>query len=161
MTVTPGSPNSRLDPEPIPRRDLLGLASLWSAASALLFAALGAMRLPNAAIVAAPSKSFGETLPESLPAGEAFIPANRAVAIFRDSEGIYAISTICPHLGCVVKSNPEGFECPCHGSRFKPDGTVSKGPSPLPLKWLKVKAVNGGFQVDESTTVPAGTRVKA
>ncbi len=161
MTVMPGTPQSRLDPEPMPRRDLLGLASLWSAASALLFALLGAMRLPNAAIVAAPSKSFGVTLPESLPAGEAFVPPNRAVAIFRDSEGVYAVSTICTHLGCVVKPNAEGFECPCHGSRFKPDGAVAKGPAPLPLQWLKVKATNGGFQVDEGKTVPAGTRVKA
>jgi cytochrome b6-f complex iron-sulfur subunit len=161
MTVVPGTPQSRLDPEPVPRRDVLGLASLWSAVSALAFAFLGAMRLPNAAIVAAPSKSFGVTLPESLPEGEAFIPANRAVAIFRDGEGVYAISTICTHLGCVVKPGAEGFECPCHGSRFRPDGTVAKGPAPLPLPWLKVKAVTGGFQVDEATVVPPGTKVKA
>ncbi len=161
MTIVPGSPKSRLDPEPMPRRDWLGLASLWSAGSALLFGFLGAMRLPKAAVVAAPSKGFDVTLPESLQLGEAFVPPNRAVAVYRDAEGVYAISTICTHLGCVVKPNAEGFECPCHGSRFQPDGAVARGPAPRPLNWLKVKVADGGFHIDEGKTVQAGTKVKA
>ena len=161
MTVRPGTPKSRLDPEPMPRRDWLGLAALWSMASALLFATLGSMKLPMAAVVAAPSKGFDVTLPESLAAGDAFVPADRAVAVFRDSEGVYALSTICTHLGCVVKANAEGFECPCHGSRFKRDGAVAKGPAPRPLSWLKVGAATGGFHIDEGKTVPPGTRVKS
>lgn len=161
MTVRPGTPKSRLDPEPMPRRDWLGLAALWSMASALLFATLGSMKLPMAAVVAAPSKGFDVALPESLAAGEAFVPADRAVAVFRDSEGVYAMSTICTHLGCVVKANAEGFECPCHGSRFKPDGAVAKGPAPRPLTWLKVSAAAGGFHIDEGKIVPPGTRVKS
>ena len=161
MTVRPGTPKSRLDPEPMPRRDWLGLAALWSMASALLFATLGSMKLPMAAVVAAPSKGFDVALPESLAAGEAFVPADRAVAVFRDSEGVYAMSTICTHLGCVVKANAEGFECPCHGSRFKPDGAVAKGPAPRPLSWLKVSAAAGGFHIDEGKIVPPGTRVKS
>ncbi len=159
MTVVPGSPRSRLDPEPLPRRDWLGLASLWSAGSAMLFALLGSMRLPKAAIVAAQSKGFDVALPESLRIGEAFVPPNRAVAVFRDAEGVYAISTICTHLGCVVKPGAEGFECPCHGSRFKPDGAVSRGPAPRPLAWLKVTPGDGIFHVDEGKTVPPGTKV--
>ena len=161
MTVIGGTPKSRLAPEPMPRRDWLGLAAIWSAGSALLFGLLGALRLPKAAVVAAQSKAFNVTLPESLPVGEAFIPPSRAVAVFRDAEGVYAISTICTHLGCVVKSGAEGFECPCHGSRFKPDGAVARGPAPRPLAWLKVKASGSGFQVDEGKTVAAGTKVKA
>ena len=49
---------SRLDPEAIPRRDFLGLAAWWSAAAALLFGFLGAMRLPKAAVLPSPSKKF-------------------------------------------------------------------------------------------------------
>lgn len=160
MTVVPGTPKSRLDPEPLPRRDWLGLASLWSAGSAMLFALLGSLRLPKAAIVAAPSKGFDVTLPESLRIGEAFVPPNRAVAVYRDAEGVYAISTICTHLGCVVKPTAEGFECPCHGSRFQPDGGVARGPAPRPLAWLKVSGKDGVFHVDEGKTVPSGTKVK-
>ncbi|MFN7926067.1 MAG: ubiquinol-cytochrome c reductase iron-sulfur subunit [Bryobacteraceae bacterium] len=160
MTVIPGSAKSRLDPEPLPRRDWLGLASLWSAASALLFGFVGAMRLPKAAVVAAPSKTFKLTLPESLPAGEAFVPAGRAVAVFRDGEGIFAISTTCTHLGCVVKPNPEGFECPCHGSRFDTTGGVVKGPAPRALPWLQVRVSGNEIQIDEGKAVPSGTKVK-
>ena len=159
MTVIPGPPRSRLDPEPMPRRDWLGLTALWSAGSALLFAFVGSMRLPKAAIVAAPSKGFDVTLPESLREGEAFVPPERAVAVFRDAEGVYAISTICTHLGCVVKPGAAGFECPCHGSRFKPDGAVAKGPAPRPLSWLKVSAADGGFHIDEGKIVPPGTKL--
>lgn len=160
MTVIPGKQKSRLDPEPMPRRDWLGLASLWSAASALAFGFIGALRLPKAAVVAAPSKTFKIALPESLPAGEALVPAGRSVAVYRDGDGVYAISTICTHLGCVVKPNAEGFECPCHGSRFDPAGDVVKGPAPRALPWLHVKAAGGEYQIDEGKTVPAGTKVK-
>jgi nitrite reductase/ring-hydroxylating ferredoxin subunit len=161
MTVVPGSPRSRLDPEPVPRRDVLGLASLWSAASALLFALFGSLRLPKAAVVSSPSKKFRITLPESLGPGEAYLPAGRAVAVFRDAEGVYAISTVCTHLGCMVKANPDGFECPCHGSRFGLDGAVAKGPAPQPLPWLKVSGGDGSWVVDEGATVPPGVKVKS
>lgn len=160
MTVIPGQPKSRLDPEPIPRRDWLGLAALWSAASASLFGLIGALRLPRAAVVAAPSKTFKLALPESLAAGEPLIPPGRAVAVFRDADGIHAISTICTHLGCVVKSTPAGFECPCHGSRFGLTGSVTKGPAPRPLPWLQVKVAGNQVLIDEGKTVPAGTKVK-
>lgn len=160
MTVNPGSGKSRLDPEPVPRRDWLGLAALWSAASALLFGFAGALRLPKAAVVAAPSKTFKLAIPESLAAGEAFVPPGRAVAVFRDAEGVHAISTVCTHLGCIVKPNEEGFECPCHGSRFDHEGGVVKGPAPQALPWLQVKAVGAEVQIDEGKTVPAGTKVQ-
>ena len=159
MTTTPKPPRSRLDPEPTPRRDWLGLASLWAMGGALLFGIVGMLRLPKAAVLASPSKKFRVTVPENLVAGEAFVPAGRSVAIFRDNEGTYALSTICTHLGCVVKANAEGFECPCHGSRFASSGEVKKGPAPRPLPWLKVSVTGGIVMVDEGTTVPQGTKV--
>lgn len=161
MTVTPGTGHSRLDPEVVARRDLLGLLSLWSMATALAFATLGMLRLPRAAVLPSPSKKFRVVIPETLPAGEAFVPAGRSVALFRDSDGVHAVSTVCTHLGCIVKSNTAGFECPCHGSRFAKDGTVMGGPAPAPLAWLEVTPVSGGVVVDEATTVAAGTKVLA
>lgn len=160
MTVTPGPAVSRLDPEPIPRRDMLGLFALWSMASALLFSLGGILRLPKAAVLPSPSKTFRATLPETLAAGEAFVPAGRAVALFRDAEGAYAISIVCTHLGCIVRPTAAGFECPCHGSMFAPDGSVTRGPAPRALQWLSVSARGGTLVVDEEVTVPAGTRVR-
>jgi nitrite reductase/ring-hydroxylating ferredoxin subunit len=161
MTVTPGQARSRLDPEPVPRRDFLGLSSLWAMSAALLFALFGMLRLPKAAVLPSPSKKFRINLPDTLAAGEPYVPPGRQVAIFRDAEGIHAVSTVCTHLGCVVKPNPEGFECPCHGSRFTHDGGVTKGPAPRALPWLQVSSKGGVLIVDEGTAVPAGTRIKA
>jgi cytochrome b6-f complex iron-sulfur subunit len=161
MTVTPGVTRSRLDPEPMPRRDFLGLSSLWAMGAALLFALFGMLRLPKAAVLPSPSKKFRVTLPDSLAAGEPYVPPGRPVAIFRDAEGIHAVSTVCTHLGCVVKPNPEGFECPCHGSRFARDGVVTKGPAPRALPWLQVSSKGGVLIVDEGTAVPAGTKIQA
>jgi Rieske Fe-S protein len=159
MTVTPGVPGSRLDPEPVARRDVLGLLSLWSMATTLLFATVGMMRLPRAAVLPSPSKKFRVALPETLPPGEAFVPAGRTTALFRDGEGVYAISIICTHLGCIVKPSAHGFECPCHGSRFAADGSVVRGPAPRALSWVKVSANGGTVVVDEGASVPAGTKV--
>jgi nitrite reductase/ring-hydroxylating ferredoxin subunit len=153
---------SRLEPEPMARRDFLGLAALWSAMATLAFGLLGALRLPRAAVVPSPSRKFRITLPEGLAPGEPFIPSGRPIAVFRDADGVYAVSTVCTHLGCIVKAEGGGFDCPCHGSRFALDGAVVKGPAPKALPWLSVSAVSGDvFVVDESTTVPAGKKVVA
>lgn len=151
---------SRLDPEPMPRRDFLGLAALWSAMVTMAFGLLGAMRLPRAAVVPSPSRKFRITLPQGLAPGEPFVPPGRPIAVFRDPAGVYAVSTVCTHLGCIVKTEGGGFGCPCHGSRFALDGAVVKGPAPKALPWLSVTAVSGDtFIIDESATVPAGKKV--
>jgi nitrite reductase/ring-hydroxylating ferredoxin subunit len=159
---TPAVPRSRLEPPPVPRRDFLGLAATWSALVTLAFATLGALRLPRAAVVPVPSRKFRVVLPEALAEGEPFVPAGRAVAVFRDTRGVWALSTVCTHLGCIVKREPDGFSCPCHGSRFARDGTVEKGPAPKALAWLEVTRVGAGtYVVDQAKVVDAGTRVTA
>ena len=166
MTTTPAAAGaatrSRLEPEPLPRRDVLGLAAMWSALVTLAFAFVGAMRLPRAAVVPVPSRKFKVALPEALPAGEAFLPPGRSVAIFRDGDGVFAISRVCTHLCCLVKAEADGFHCPCHGSRFAPDGAVTKGPAPKALPWLAVSRVGAGtYLIDEAKVVPAGTKETA
>jgi Rieske Fe-S protein len=54
------------------------------------------------------------------------------------------LSGTCTHLGCTVRwSADDGeFQCPCHGGRFHPDGSVAGGPPPAPLKRLAA-AVDG------------------
>lgn len=46
----------------------------------------------------------------------------------------------CTHLGCTFPWNPvdQQFQCPCHGSRYTPDGAVVRGPANLPLKIVHV-----------------------
>jgi Rieske Fe-S protein len=54
------------------------------------------------------------------------------VAAYRDPEGaLHAVSATCTHMGCKVSWNPAeaSWDCPCHGSRFAPDGAVLHGPA--------------------------------
>jgi cytochrome b6-f complex iron-sulfur subunit len=90
------------------------------------------------------------------------VPPGRSVALFRDAAGVFAISTVCTHLGCIVKRESAGFACPCHGSKFALDGTVTKGPAPKPLAWLAVtRNADGSYLVDQAKPVPPGTKVLA
>ncbi len=54
------------------------------------------------------------------------------VAVFRDERGLaHEVSAQCTHQGCIVHWNPaeKSWDCPCHGSRFAPDGSVLNGPA--------------------------------
>jgi glycine/D-amino acid oxidase-like deaminating enzyme/nitrite reductase/ring-hydroxylating ferredoxin subunit len=71
---------------------------------------------------------------ESIPAGEG-ATLRRGVhklAVYRDAAGqLVRLSAVCPHLGCLVEwnSGEKTWDCPCHGSRFAPDGHVVNGPA--------------------------------
>lgn len=58
-------------------------------------------------------------------------PANKAKLI--------AVNTKCTHAGCAVEWKNKGFACPCHGSQFKSNGSVAKGPATKPLANFPVK----------------------
>ena len=123
---------------------------------------LGMLRLPEGRRPAVTlAQVQGRPAGHARAPGEAFVPPGRNVAVFRDAEGVFAVSTVCTHLGCIVKTGPEGFDCPCHGSRFATDGSVTKGPAPRALAWRKVTGSGGAYVVDEGEDVPAGTKVKA
>jgi glycine/D-amino acid oxidase-like deaminating enzyme/nitrite reductase/ring-hydroxylating ferredoxin subunit len=59
------------------------------------------------------------------------------VAAFCDEDGtLHAVSPVCTHLGCQVNwnSGDGSWDCPCHGSRFSPDGEILHGPAVRPLE---------------------------
>jgi glycine/D-amino acid oxidase-like deaminating enzyme/nitrite reductase/ring-hydroxylating ferredoxin subunit len=73
--------------------------------------------------------------------GKIILIDGEKVAVYRDAHGTpHALSPVCPHMGCDVRWNSaeRSWDCPCHGSRFSPDGKLLNGPaaSDLPFKSL-------------------------
>jgi glycine/D-amino acid oxidase-like deaminating enzyme/nitrite reductase/ring-hydroxylating ferredoxin subunit len=63
----------------------------------------------------------------------------KKVAAYRDGEGAVTLcSPVCTHMKCIVGWNDaeQTWDCPCHGSRFKPNGEVISGPAEEPLERL-------------------------
>jgi len=74
--------------------------------------------------------------------GKILMLDKRRVAAYRDSEGsVTTLSPVCTHLGCIVNWNEaeSTWDCPCHGSRFKPTGQVLTGPAESPLESIPLQ----------------------
>ncbi|MDA0321637.1 MAG: Rieske 2Fe-2S domain-containing protein [Verrucomicrobia bacterium] len=152
----------RLDPEPIARRDFLGLAGLWAAFLAIGGSVVGMLRLPKPRVTPEASSVVRIGKAEDFPPGTSRVMLEHRIRVFSSSEGIAAVSLICTHLGCIVKETADGFSCPCHGSKFALDGKVIKGPAPRALNWLAcARAADGTLLVDTSRDVKTGTYYKA
>ena len=109
--------------------------------------------VPN--ILYEPPKRFKIGKPEAFQQGVQFLDEHR-VYVFRDGDSFHTISAVCTHLGCTVKfssfKQPRDvtvrnktyrsigeFHCPCHGSRFRDEGTNFAGPAPRGLQWYQLE----------------------
>lgn len=96
--------------------------------------------------------------PELYTSGNQVSLQESKIVIRRRGDKIAAISTICTHLGCTVNPSDTGFDCPCHGSTYDEQGTVTGGPAPAALAWYRVKQTpSGELVVDKHEVVPADT----
>ena len=80
---------------------------------------------------------------DSLRPGEGgiFSTTEGKLAVCRDQTGaIHSCSAVCTHLGCDVAWNhaEQTWDCPCHGSRFSPEGRVINGPAVTDLAWRPI-----------------------
>jgi cytochrome b6-f complex iron-sulfur subunit len=63
------------------------------------------------------------------------VRVNDEIILIRKSDSEFiAIKTICTHKGCDVELEGSKFVCPCHGSEYTIDGTVTQGPAKKDLK---------------------------
>lgn len=65
----------------------------------------------------------------------------------------------CTHLGCTFPWNEinQEFQCPCHGSRYSADGSVLRGPAPLPLKLVGVAVKDNAILISPWTEIDPRT----
>ena len=105
------------------RRKILRFIGKGSVLAAFLaqIGAAGRAFFPN--VLYEPPTRFKLKRPDDYPDGYTFDEAHRLYVI-RQKDEFHVISAICTHLGCNVQWRDTEFDCPCHGSRFRPDGTV-------------------------------------
>lgn len=148
--------SDELTRESVSRRDYLGVVGVGSAIAAMAFSVIGMLRLPKPRVLPDVSSVVRLGKPsEFLPGTVAMMPAEN-VCVIATEDGIAAVSLVCTHLGCIVKRSGDGFDCPCHGSRFDSKGQIVAGPAPRGLPWLAVsQAPDGTLLADRSKEVDA------
>jgi len=93
--------------------------------------------------------------PKQFPKGKTYL-ADLKIFVIRDDLGLRALSAVCPHLGCTVGTQGEGYHCPCHGSKFDATGKNGSGPAPRPLAWHPLTlSGSGALVVDLGAEVSA------
>ena len=79
-----------------------------------------------------------------------------------DGIGLMALWQRCVHLGCRVPSceSSQGFECPCHGSKYNGHGEYSQGPAPRNLDRFGVQVNEAGELIVETGNIVQTSRSK-
>ena len=144
------------------RRDFLATAAWWTTAGTIGFATVGALRMPMPGVLPGSASDVKIGPPGDYPVSEEPIPVSgHNLYVLHDNEGYAVLGSVCTHLGCVVTVSSEGFECPCHGSRFRQDGKVVQGPAPSPMPWFELAlSADGQIVVRTRKTVPVGTKFR-
>tara|TARA_B110000014_G_scaffold257985_1_gene243399 strand:- start:2433 stop:2972 length:540 start_codon:yes stop_codon:yes gene_type:complete len=117
------------------------------------FTALGRMFFPNVSFE--PPMEFKIGYADDFEIGKVDLRFKKQynVWIVRDKESIYALSTVCTHLGCTPNwlEAEKKFKCPCHGSGFRSSGVNFEGPAPRPLERFRIfLAGDGQIMVDKN-----------
>lgn len=135
---------------------------------ALWLSLVGAVGLGLGAVLRLVSSGDGASQPQPVELGQ---PGGLAVgqardhgpvALVRDAGGYFALSLVCPHLGCRPAWRPDQgrFLCPCHGSSFALDGERLSGPAPKGLSHLALRVTGGLLVAHPGQPVDPATRLK-
>src|SRR5210317_590316 len=105
----------------------------------------------------------GSVIPAFIPSARAYVlPLDQSAAANSQfssgstvADGLVAVYQRCVHLGCRVPwcNSSQGFECPCHGSKYNMIGEYFAGPAPRNADRFNVSNVNGRFIIDTGTII--------
>lgn len=156
----PPAPRSERAGDELTRRDFLNELTL----GALGIAGLGSVAVtyqyfsPN--VLFEPATTFRAGNPDLYPVHSVTFLQEQQVYIVRMPEGFFAVSAVCTHLGCVTQwkqdaDNGKGqIQCPCHGSKFRDDGSKVEGPAPRPLAHFAISlTADGELLVDKLQSI--------
>jgi cytochrome b6-f complex iron-sulfur subunit len=122
---------------------------------------LGLARFLFPNVLAEPPSKFKVGFKDAFPSGKVetkFVPQYGVWVVNGDFQGqqqIYALKTVCTHLGCTPSwlESEQKFKCPCHGSGFYKDGINFEGPAPRPLERYAIRTADDGqLEIDKSKT---------
>ena len=160
----PAAPKPAAPAKAVPRRSFLSWVTLaWVAFTASMLASLTAtarFMFPN--VLFEPPPTFKAGFPNEIQAGQVDERFKQRFAVWLvrtafdewgKAPGIYALSTVCTHLGCTPNwlEAEQKFKCPCHGSGYYKTGVNFEGPTPRPLERYAITlADDGQILVDKS-----------
>ena len=163
------------------RRQFLLLMGTLGAVGATLFGGIEVLKFvfPNTT-AEAPLLFKPSVHPSEVTVDNPHMDYGHRTGIILDDAGFYAVELVCTHLGCTpnyvtnVTSGsgvadkvadkhgvrkpseqiPNGWACPCHGSRYFIDSTNFYGPAPRPMDWYDIQfAPDGYFVVNRGNLV--------
>ena len=77
-----------------------------------------------------------------------------AVLLVRKGEQFYALADRCSHRGCSLHEGrlnaDDTITCPCHGSTFRLDGSIVKGPATAPQPRFDVRTREGKVEIRQN-----------
>ena len=137
------------------RREALGKITGAVFAVAGLGTAITTIKFLKPNVLFEPPTKFVVGRPDEIPVGTMIVMPEQKLYVVHSEAGFFAMSASCPHLGCMTRRIPgEGsFFCPCHGSRFDLEGSVTAGPAPAALTRLHLSLENGELIVDSARLV--------
>lgn len=125
----------------------------FAAATGGFFTVMIRFLFPN--VLFEPPQSFKIGYPEEFVPGNVDLRFKKKYNIWvvRNEVSIYALSTVCTHLGCTPNwlAAEQKFKCPCHGSGFRFSGMNFEGPAPRPLERFMIYLGGDGQIVVDKT----------
>ena len=160
----PAAPAAAKGKATVTRRSFMSWMTVaWAAFTASMLAAATAttrFMFPN--VLFEPPPTFKAGYPSEIQVGQVDERFKQRFAVWlvrtafdtdAKAEGVYALSTVCTHLGCTPNwlEAEQKFKCPCHGSGYYKSGINFEGPTPRPLERYAISlADDGQILVDKS-----------
>jgi cytochrome b6-f complex iron-sulfur subunit len=155
----PGEPKGHEKPEEksgVTRRDFFKEIAGGALTIAGLGAAVVTVKYASPNVLFEPPTTFRAGSPDDYPVNSVTYIQDQQVYIVRTDKGMWALSAVCTHLGCITQWKPESDQiaCPCHGSKFQRTGIVQAGPAPRPLPHFSLAlGEDGNLVVDKLEVV--------